>query len=246
MGIRLARTPDIVPIAKTSGFDWLFIDLEHGAMGLETAGTLCMSALATGVTPLVRVLDPHHATRLLDAGAQGVVVPHVDTVDEAARVIDACLYPPAGHRSIGGPMAQCDYQALPPVEGMRLVNEETMVTVMLETPTAIDHAEAIAALPGLDAMLIGTGDLCVEWGIPGEVGHPRVEQAYRHVLEAGRRHGVHIGMGGAYAPKAMRRYIELGVRMVLSGSDVAFLMAGAAQRSAELRAILDTPQRETS
>jgi 2-keto-3-deoxy-L-rhamnonate aldolase RhmA len=239
MGVRLARTVDIVPIAKTSGFDWLFIDMEHGALDVETAGQIALAALPAGVTPLVRVPGPehYHASRLLDAGAQGIVVPHVDTPEQARRAVAQCKYPPIGERSVGGPMAQCDFRSLPVGEAMHAVNEQTLAVVMLETPQAIDNVEAIAAVPGLDVILVGTGDLCVELGIPGEVGHPRIEQAYRRVLKACAACGVHPGMGGAYDPPALERYVRLGMRFILSGSDTAFLMAGARDRSSFLRGV---------
>ena len=109
---------------------------------------------------------------------------------------------------------------------------------MLETPQAIDNAEAIAAVPGIDALLIGTNDLCMEMGIPGEFGHDRVVAAYDKVIAACRAHGKHPGMGGAYAPQLIERYIARGMRLILSGNDFSFLMAGARAQAAGVRAML--------
>src|SRR5262245_30237458 len=95
LGVRQSRTVDIATVAKTTGFDWLFIDMEHNSMGVDTAAQIAMASLAVGVTPIVRVpgKEHYHASRLLDAGAQGIVVPHVDTVEEAKRVVSHCKYP---------------------------------------------------------------------------------------------------------------------------------------------------------
>ena len=239
MGARQARTVDIATIAKTCGFDWLFIDMEHSSMDVDLASQLAMAALGAGITPLVRVPghEHYHASRLLDNGAQGVVAPHVDTVEEAQRIARACRYPPLGHRSIAGAQPQLGFRAVPVGEATRLVNDLTLVVVMLETPRAIANADAIAQVPGVDVLLIGTNDLCAEMGIPGQFTEPRVEDAYRKVIAACARHGKHPGMGGVYEPKLMEQYIQMGMRMILSGSDLSFMMAGARARSEFLRGV---------
>ncbi len=120
----------------------------------------------------------------------------------------------------------------------RAVNAATLVIVMLETPQAIDNAEAIAAVPGIDALLIGTNDLCMEMGIPGEFAHDRVVAAYDKVIAACRAKGKHPGMGGAYAPQLIERYVARGMRLILAGNDFSFLMAGARAQAAGVRAML--------
>jgi 2-keto-3-deoxy-L-rhamnonate aldolase RhmA len=233
MGLRLARSVDIATIGKTCGYDWLFIDMEHSSMDLDTAAQIAMAALPVGITPIVRVpgKEHHHASRILDAGTQGIVVPHVDTVEEAQRAVAYCKYPPVGHRSVMGALPQFAYRSTPVGEATATANDETLVVVMLETPQAIANAELIAAVPGLDALLIGTNDLCAEMGIPGQFADPRVEEAYRTVIAACRKHGIHPGMGGVYEPKLMEKYIGYGMRFILSGGDLSFLMAGARERA---------------
>src|SRR5688572_8973527 len=238
MGLRLARSVDIAVIGKTCGYDWLFIDMEHSSMDLDAAAQIAMAALPVGITPIVRVpgKEHHHASRILDAGAQGIVVPHVDTVEEAERAVAYCKYPPVGHRSAMGVLPQFAYGSVPIGESMPAANAETLVIVMLETPQAIAKADAIAAVPGIDVLLIGTNDLCAEIGIPGQFGDARVEDAYRTVIAACRKHGIHPGMGGVYDPKLMEKYIGYGMRFILSGGDLSLLMAGARERSNFLRA----------
>ncbi len=239
MGMRQARTVDIATIAKTCDFDWLFIDMEHGSLDVETAAQIAFASLAAGITPIVRVPghEHYHASRLLDAGAQGIVAPHVDTPEEAQRIARACRYPPLGHRSVAGAQPQLGFRSVPVGEATRLVNEETLVVVMLETPKAIANADAIAAVQGVDVVLIGTNDLCAEMGIPGKFTEPGVEDAYQKVIAACRKHGKFPGMGGVYEPKLMEKYIGFGMRFILSGSDLSFMMAGARERAGFLRSV---------
>src|SRR6267143_1181562 len=140
LGLRQARTVDIASAAATCGFDWLFIDMEHNAMSVDTAAQIAAAAPGMGVTPIVRVPghEHYHATRLLDNGAQGIVAPHVDAA--YSRVIDAC-----------------------------------------------------------------------------------------------RRHGKHPGMGGVYDPPHMEKYVRMGMRFILGGSDLSLLMAAAKERAGFLR-----------
>ena len=239
MGVRQSRTVDIATIAKTCGFDWLFIDMEHSSLDVDLASQLAMASLGAGITPLVRVPghEHYHASRLLDNGAQGIVAPHVDTVEEAKRIASACRYPPIGHRSIAGAQPQLGFRSVPVGEATKLVNAATLVVVMLETPKAIANADAIAQVEGVDVLLIGTNDLCAELGIHGGFTDPRVEDAYRTVIAACRKHGRYPGMGGVYEPKLMEKYVGMGMRFILSGNDLSFLMAGARARAEILRAV---------
>jgi 2-keto-3-deoxy-L-rhamnonate aldolase RhmA len=237
MGVRQARTVDIAQIAKTAGFDWLFIDCEHSSIDLDTAAQISAASLAVGITPVVRVAGKEHwhASRVLDNGAQGIVVPHVDTADEARRIAAACRFPPLGHRSMGGGLQQLGFASLPVGEAARIVNEETLVVVMLESPLAIENCEAIAAVAGIDALLIGTNDLCLEMGIPGQFDDPRIAQAYRRTISACREHGKFAGMGGMYSAELLERHIGMGVQLVLSGSDFVLLMQAATARASLVR-----------
>ena len=109
---------------------------------------------------------------------------------------------------------------------------------MIETPQAVENADAIAAVPGIDALLIGTNDLCMEMGIPGDFGNEKVSEAYRRVVAACKAHGKHPGMGGVYAPDLMKRYIDIGARFILSGNDFSFMMNGAKAQAATVRGML--------
>ena len=227
----------IATLAKTAGFDWLFIDAEHGSLDVDMAAQLSTAALATGVSPIVRVpgFEHWHASRILDNGAQGIVFPHVDDAAAAKRVADHCRYPPVGKRSMGGALAQLGFASVPVGEAARMVNEETLVVVMIESPEGVKNAEEIAAVKDVDALLIGTNDLCFEMGIPGQFNDPKVKDAYTKVIGACRKHGKFAGMGGMYTPELLERHIAMGVQLILSGSDFSLLMQAATARAGVVR-----------
>jgi 2-keto-3-deoxy-L-rhamnonate aldolase RhmA len=229
VGLRQARTVDIAKAMKTAGFQWMMIDLEHGGMSVDTACQIAVAAQDAGITPLVRIPPHacHYAPRVLDGGAQGIVIPHVDDAETAKRMVSNCRYPPLGRRSVTALLPQLDFAPVPVGEAASAVDEATLIVVMLETRQAIINAEEIAAVPGVDVLLVGTNDLCMEMERPGEFDHSDVRAACEAVVTACRRHGKHVGIGGVYRPEFIRRYVEMGARLVLSGTDLTFLLSGA-------------------
>lgn len=239
-GVRMTRSVEIGVAMKAAGFDWLFIDCEHGTMSLDAAAQIAVAALDAGIAPIVRVPNGEYsmATRVLDNGALGVVMPHVDTAAEAAEVVQKLKYPPIGHRSMGGIGPHYSLRTAKSAEAAAALNAANMTVVMLETPTAIANADPIAAVPGVDVLLIGTNDLCAELGIHGDFGNPKVTEAYAAVIAACKKHNKVPGMGGVYTEDLMARYIGLGARFILSGNDAAFLTAAATVRAGALRKML--------
>jgi 4-hydroxy-2-oxoheptanedioate aldolase len=180
MIVRLVRTIEIAQLAKTAGFDSFYLDNEHNSFSLETTSQICMAALSAGITPLVRVpsLAPDYIARVLDGGALGVIAPHIKTAADAERVVRAAKYPPLGERGLAGVLPQLRFQSFPAAETLEAVNEATMVVTMIETAEALSQVEAIAAVPGVDLLLIGTNDLCASLGIPA-CGGPRPQPPRR-------------------------------------------------------------------
>ncbi len=238
-GVHHLRTAAAPILAASTGHDWLFIDTEHGAASIHDTTQMCLAALGTGVTPIVRTcfdaLD--EATRALDNGALGMIIPHVDTAKQAKRVVDALRYPPQGHRSWGAPPAA--YGFAPPAlgEAQAALNEEILIVVMLETPEAVENAGDIAEVEGVDVLMFGTSDLTASMGIPGEIGHKRVQAAYERVAKLCKKNGKILGMGGVYDETWAKAYIGMGARFVLSGSDHTYITNGAKQRSGFLRGL---------
>lgn len=240
-GVHHLRTAAAPMLAAATGHDYLFIDMEHGAFTMQEATQLCIAALPTGVAPIVRVcagaLD--EASRLLDNGALGIVVPHVDTEEQARRVADGFRYPPAGNRSWGGPAAVFGYVTPHVAEAQAAINGEILTVVMLESPKAIENADAIAAVDGVDVLHIGSFDLTSELGIAGQMGHPKLVDAYARVAVACRKHGKILGMGGINDEADAKRYIGMGARFLGSGSDHSYIVEAATSRAAFLRRIAE-------
>ena len=133
-------------------------------------------------------------------------------------------------------MPQLDFQSHPMAEWTRAVDDATLVILMIETPAAVENLDQIAAVPGFDVLLVGTNDLCIEMGIPGQPEHPRVVSAFERLVAACRAHGKYAGLGGVYEPRLIQRYVELGFRLVLAGNDLPLLLAAAKERAATVRA----------
>lgn len=229
-----SRTPAIARMAANCGFHWLFLDLEHSAMSLDRATQIAVAALDAGVTPIVRVPanEPAWIGRVLDGGAIGICVPHVDNAEDARRAVDAARYPPVGNRSLSGLLPQLGYRALPAPEVMRQAEAMTLVIALIETREAIEQVDAIAAVPGLDVLQVGSNDLSVSLSVPGEVEHPKVREAVEKTMAACRRHGKVACLGGAYSDSALKLYAGMGMRMMLAGNDLSLLMGAMRERAA--------------
>lgn len=240
-GLRVGRTVNAGMIAKTCGFDWLFIDMEHGSFDVDLACQIASVALETGVTPIVRVPGHQHfhIGRVLDGGAQGIIAPHVNDVEEAEAIVRYAKFPPIGKRSMTNNLPQFQMERVPGKDLAQQLNDNTLVIVMLETPEAIENADAIAAVDGVDILMIGTNDLCAEMGIPGEFNHERTVAAYQAMIDACNKHGKYAAMGGVYDHDLMEMYIKMGVRFMLGGADLGFIMGAAQKRSEFLRALVD-------
>jgi 2-keto-3-deoxy-L-rhamnonate aldolase RhmA len=238
MTVRLVRTVEIAGIARTAGFDSIYIDVEHSSFSLDTTGQICMAGLAVGVTPFVRVpsIAPDCISRVLDGGALGVIAPHIQSPEDAARIVRAAKFAPLGHRSFTGSLPHFQFRTFPTAEMFEALNEATMVIVMIESAEALAAVDEIAAVDGVDMLFIGTNDLCSSLGIPGQLDHDSIRNAYARSIEACRRHGKHLGVGGLSAyPKLAGEFVQLGARYVSTGTDLSFLLSAATARAKQMR-----------
>jgi 4-hydroxy-2-oxoheptanedioate aldolase len=232
--VRLVGGIEIARIAKTAGFDTLYVDMEHCSFSLETTGQICMAAQNIGITPFVRVPanTPEYITRALDGGAMGVIAPHVRSAEEARAVVRAAKFQPQGDRSANGSLPHLHYRSFPAEEANKAMNDVTMIIVMMEAVEALERVEEIAAVDGIDMMLIGTNDLTAEWGIPGQYDDPRVAAAYERTIAACRKFGKHVGVGGlASRPDLVERFVQMGARYVSTGTDLGFLVAACTAKA---------------
>ena len=242
MATRLARTAEIAMIAEAIGFDAFYIDMEHCTISLDAAAQICTAALGTSVTPLVRIAGHafDDATRLLDAGALGIICPNVSTAEQAQAFARACRFPPLGERSVAGAGPLQGYRATPLTEVNKQGNDATVLIAMLETPEGVANAEAIAAVPGIDVLLIGTNDLSTAMGIAGDLMHPTLRAAFETTAQACKKHGKHLGVGGVRGDVAqVAELVALGARFVIAGSDVQYLMRAGRDEVASLRKVME-------
>ena len=201
----VVRSVEIVTVARSCGFDLLLVDTEHGPIGLPDVAALALTAYEAGLSCLVRVGGPHAAelARVLDLGAEGVVVPHVETAGEARHVVDKCRFLPAGRRSLPSPLARLDFRVPPAGEMMARIERETLVVLMIESAAGLAEVEAIAAVPGVDTLMVGANDLAADIGHVGDLAHPDVLAAFARIARAAQAHGKIfsvIGVGEGLLP----------------------------------------------
>jgi 4-hydroxy-2-oxoheptanedioate aldolase len=217
-------------ILARSGFDWLTLDLEHSAIDWARAATLFAAVADAGCVPLVRIPQGSHdyIKRVLDAGAWGIVVPMVDTPEQARAAIAAAKYPPEGNRSVGGGMHAMNFGATS-AEYYRRANDEILVVLQTESPTGVENAEAIYSLPGVDAIFIGPNDLRAQMrSADGSDPTPEQHEAMvQRVIRVGRQVGTPTGIHVMDADDALRR-AEQGMQFLAIGSDLR-MMSGKAQ-----------------
>jgi 2-keto-3-deoxy-L-rhamnonate aldolase RhmA len=195
----------------------------------------------SGITPLVRIPDGGYGTalRMLDGGALGIVVPDLSTADEARIAVSHCKFAPFGNRSNAGRYPHFAYGAVPAVQAREILNDNTLVIVMIETGAALENVEEIAAVPGVDIVHIGSSDLSADFGVPGQNTHPKVIAALERVVAACRKHGKIPGMGGLSGGdgKAYEQVVKLGARFFSAANEWALMMAAGEERVKALRAL---------
>ena len=208
------------------GWDFLFVDMQHGAIDERAATDMLTAISTTDTTPLVRVpgLNSGMIGKMLDAGAYGIICPMIDTAEEVRRLVAACRYPPLGNRSCG-PFRASLYGGADYVEH---ANETVLALAMIETREALENLEEIVAVPGLDAVYVGPSDLSFALGLtPGFDQEEKVFlEAIDRIVRAANAQGVVAGIHNGSAAYA-RRMIQLGFRLVSISTDVGLLTAGS-------------------
>ncbi len=216
---------DIAELLSKVGFDYLFFDLEHGSIGFDMLPWLLTAASGGEATPLVRIPwnDPVYAKLALDRGAQGIIVPQVDTKEDAEKAVKACKYPPDGIRGIGPRRSSLYYTNF--VDYMKYANEEVMVIPLIESIKAVDNIEEIVSVKGVSALGLGPDDLSASMGYTYSL--PKREkpvlEAIDKVLEVGQKHGIPVAMPGG-GIEGTKEWIRKGCRMVHFGEDTDYMM----------------------
>ena len=244
LGIRNARTAEIVRIARIAGFGLVWIDLEHSTMSIDCAAQIAASAWDIGLEAWVRTPEREFGDigRLLDGGASGIIAPGVETADGARDVVEAARFPPRGSRSRIALLPQTGYRRLAPADLMRAADETTSVHVLLETRLGIENANTIAAIDGVDMLHVGLNDLSTDLGYTGDVNQPEVLSACRTAIDAARRHGKLAVVGGWSKVSMLQDMVRAGASpLLLAAIDTDILAAGLTQRAEEWRAAWPSP-----
>ena len=233
LGVRSSRTADVARIARSTGHQAIWIDLEHSPMPVETAAMICAAAVDLGLVPFVRRPEQDYGVigRLLDGGAMGIIAPRIETAEQARELVAACKFPPLGHRSAIGTLPLVEFKSIPVGDFNGLMNSATIVKVLIESPLGIANIRSIAAVPGVDLIGIGTNDLTAEMGIPGEYRHCDVRHAHESALTACREFGKPLAIGGIADPAYAAELIRMGAAPFLfTGIDTELLLGAARER----------------
>ena len=220
-------SPHIAELLAHAGFDWLVLETEHSAVDIAQVEHMMMAMSRTETIPIVRLMNAETIViqRALDAGALGILVPMVRAAVDVETIVKNTRYPPAGIRSFG-PLRASQYSK-DYASYARQANDNILVSVIVETPDAIENVEAIAAVPGLDAMFLGLFDLSNAYGLdPLELPHPEIDAAIARTLKAGQANGVAVGTGCSTAEDLILRKRE-GFTFLAFGSDYTLLARGA-------------------
>ena len=236
LGIRNARTAEIVRMAKTAGFGLVWVDLEHSSISIDCAVQIIASAADLGLEAWVRVPERDYGVigRLLDGGATGIVAPRVETAEEAQKVVNAVRFPPRGQRSQTALLPQAKYRRMPAAELMRCADLATTVHILIESAEGVRNADAIAAIDGVDILHVGMNDLSVDLGHVDHLRHADVLDACRRVIAAAHSGGKLAVVGGSSDPALFVELLNAGaVPLVFAAIDTDVLAAGLTQRATD-------------
>jgi len=229
------RNPEVAYILAAAGMDFLMVDTEHSSVGVESLQNIIRATRAAGLTPLARVTDNQYPfiARILDMGAMGIMVPRVNTAEEARSVVQHAKYPPLGQRGFGARGVITDYEAVTVPQVIDWVNENTLVIVQVESGEAVAQLEQTSRIPGIDVAMIGPNDLSISLGVPGDFEHPKFLKAVEQTFEICLKNGI---APGVHTPnlQAVKRYRDMGMCFLMYSTEARMLLDGATKAVHEL------------
>jgi 2-keto-3-deoxy-L-rhamnonate aldolase RhmA len=219
---------EVAAQAANLGFDFLWVEMEHSPISLETLRNIVLATRGLPAVPFARppVNELWTAKRVLDAGVLGVIFPFTRTPELARQAAAACRYPPLGRRGSGADLAR--FRWPDPHDYYDFADDNVLVVAVVEDTSAVQHIDEIAATPGVDVLFIGTSDLSFSLGLRGRQEEPKLDEAIRTIVTAGKRHGKFLGRP-ARTPQEFERFEKQGFQFLMSSTDLELMMAGAAQ-----------------
>jgi 2-keto-3-deoxy-L-rhamnonate aldolase RhmA len=235
--IQAVRLPAVAQIMKLAGCDFLFFDMEHGAFSIETIADMVQMTRLVGVTPLVRVPNDayHLMARPLDAGAQGIMVPRVETKTQVERIVECTMYPPTGSRGCSVNKGHNDFAGQEMWEFAETANRENMVILQIERARAVEDVDELLSVPGVSGAILGPNDLALSMGVRDEDRLGALEEPIQHVLDAALRHNIPCGIHAANL-NWLAEWQRRGMQLICYSTDINFLRSGAASGIETLRA----------
>jgi 2-keto-3-deoxy-L-rhamnonate aldolase RhmA len=219
---------EVATQAAAMGFDFLWLEMEHTPVSLETVRNVVLATRGLPAVPIARppVNELWMAKRVLDCGVLGVIFPFTSTPELARQAAAACRYPPRGSRGSGADLASFRWPA--PGGYYDFADENVLVVAVVENTMGLSHIDEIAAVPGIDVLFIGTSDLSFSLGLRGKQEHPKLEAAIARIIAAGKKNGKFLGRPGL-RPDQIKRYQKQGFQFFMAGTDTDFMGAGAAE-----------------
>jgi 2-dehydro-3-deoxyglucarate aldolase/4-hydroxy-2-oxoheptanedioate aldolase len=235
-GFQQLRSQDVVRILAAAGFDWAFLDGEHGGFGQSELQDLCRMAAKCGLSPIVRVADLQYAlvARALDCGAEGVIFPRVESPELLEKAVSWTKFPPVGIRGCGLTPLHVDFEPVSIAQIIEHFNEHTLVVLQIETLRAVEARDELLSVPHIDAVMVGPVDLSISLGVPGEFEHPKMVEAMEKIVESCRRHGVAPGTQTRNLPLA-KFWRDRGMLFLGCSSETAMLYERARDITSQLR-----------
>ncbi|MDQ2945374.1 MAG: aldolase/citrate lyase family protein [Acidobacteriota bacterium] len=234
-GFAQLRSQDVVRILAAAGFQWAFLDTEHGGFDLETIQDLCRIATYAGLSPIVRVPDLQYAliARALDCGAEGIIFPRVESPELLAKAVSWIKFPPVGVRGFGLTPLHVDHERVGIPQMIEHINANSMVVLQIETKLAVEIRDELLSVPGIDAVMVGPVDLSISLGVPGEFQHPLMVEAMEKIRDSCVAHGVAPGTQTRTLALA-KFWKERGMRFLGCSSETGMLFEKASELVREL------------
>ncbi len=227
ISISRVTEPWLTEVAGKLGFDLIWLDMEHRPFGYGVIDPIALACRATGMDLMVRILKTGYTSpmRALEFGANGIMVPHCRSAEEARQWVEWTHFPPLGKRGFDGSGADADYTLASAVENLKHANQETFLVLQIEDPEAVECVEEIAAVEGVDLLFIGPGDLSISYGVPMQFDHPQMRRAVDRVAAAAAKSSKWWGTLSA-TPQSAQESLDKGARLVVCGNDHVFLVSG--------------------
>lgn len=234
--LRILKSPQAVPMCASEGWDFIVLDTEHNDYDYETLADFCLVSKYVDMSLFVRVPDKlyHQMARVLDIGAEGLILPQVKSKEEAERIIRSTKYSPWGKRGVSVSSIQTLFEDYSVEDYTEWSNREIMIVVQIESEEGVNNAGQILSTKGIDAVMIGPADMTADMGIPSQIHHPRVEAAFREIIHQCNKYGVAPGIH-LNNPDDVKKWISEGMRFITYRSDTKFFKDASREALNNLR-----------